>query len=224
MPSTMLVRHFMTRHVVTVKETLRCREALELFQTQHLRRAPVMRGETLIGMVGLTDLVHILAVSVADLDSQTRALHEKSIVAQVMSTKLITLTPDEHLEDAAHKMLTHKVGALPVLLDGKLDGLLTESDIFRAFVGMTAPRGELRITFTLAKGANDGPDPILVALRLGFRIRSYLVHSSPGGEEMAVMRLRGRKKRELIEALGRSGYSVIEVQDTRVAEDRKPAA
>jgi len=220
----MLVRHFMTRQVQTVKETMLCREALVLFQAQNFRRAPVMRGETLIGMVALADLLRILPNSVDDMDRRTRITKEKSLVAQAMTTKPVTLGPDDHLEDAARLMLVHKIGALPVVHDGKLEGLLTESDIFRAFVGMTTPHGELRVTFTLTNSAQDGPDPILVALRLGFRVRSYLVHSSPGGEDMAVMRLRGRKKQELVTALGQVGYSVIEVQDTRETQDRRPAA
>lgn len=220
----MLVRHFMTRQVVTLKEAVRCREALILFQNQALRRAPVMRGERLMGMVSMGDLLRVLPSSVDDLDRRTRMAKEKTVVAQVMATKLITLEPDEHLEDAARKMLKYKVGALPVLHEGKLEGLLTESDIFRAFVGMTNPQGELRVTFALTANSNEGPDPILIALRLGFRVRSFLVHASPGGEEMALLRVRGRKKQELIDALRQAGYPIIEVADLRDLEDRRPAA
>lgn len=224
MQGAMLVRHFMTRHVVTVKESLRCREALRLFQAQHIRRAPVMRGEKIVGMVSLTDLLRILPGSVGELDTRSGAANESSIVGQVMARKLITLDPEDHLEDAARKMLTHKIGGLPVLADGKLEGVLTESDIFRAFVGMTTAAGELRVTFAQPTGVANAPDPILIALRLGFRVRGYLVHERPGGEEIALMRIQGQKKQELIDLLGQAGYTIVEIADGRSDEEERPAA
>jgi acetoin utilization protein AcuB len=221
----MLVRHFMTRQVVTLKEGLRCREALQLFHDNRIRRAPVMRGEKLVGMVSLTDLLRILPGTVGELGTRAGAANECSVVAQVMSTRLVTLHPEEHLEDAARKMLAYKIGGMPVLLDGKLEGVLTESDIFRAFVGMTTPQGELRVTFALSAGRTDTPDPILIALRLGFRVRSFLVHERPGGEEISLLRLRGQKKQELIEALGQAGYHVVELADARPpGDEHRPAA
>lgn len=220
----MLVRHFMTRDVVTLKAGMLCRDALRLFQEKKLRRAPVIRGEALVGMVSLNDLLRILPGKVGDLEMRGSGINENSIIAQVMATRLVTIDPEEHLEEAAHKMLTHGVGGLPVLLDGKLEGMLTESDLFRAFVGMTKPQGELRVTFALSAGRTDAPDPVLIALRLSFRVRGYLVHARPGGEEIALLRLRGNKKQALIEALGQAGYTVIEIADTRVEAQERPAA
>ncbi len=220
----MLVRHFMTRQILTVTGGMRCRDALRFFKEENLRRAPVMRGERLIGMVGLSDLLRILPGSVSEQDSRSGLANERSVVAQVMATNLITLDPEDHLEDAAQKMITHKIGGIPVLHEGRLEGLLTESDIFRAFVGMTRPDRELRVTFGLQAGLTEAPDPVLIALRLGFRIRGYLVHARPGGEEIALMRLRGTKKRQLAESLGQAGYTIIELVDTQPAEAERPAA
>jgi acetoin utilization protein AcuB len=224
MDSTMLVRHFMTRQILTVNGSMRCRDALRFFKEEKLRRAPVMRGERLIGMLGLSDLLRILPGSVSEQDSHTGLANERAVVAQVMSTDLITLDPEDHLEDAAQKMITHKIGGIPVLHEGRLEGLLTESDLFRAFVGMTRPERELRVTFALQAGLTEAPDPVLIALRLGFRIRGYIVHARPGGEEIALMRLRGPKKRQLIESLGQAGYTVIEVLDKQTDQAERPAA
>ena len=223
----MLVRHFMTRTVPTVTGGMRCRDALKFFQEENLRRAPVMRGERLIGMVGLSDLLRILPGSVSEQDSSSGLANERSVVAQVMATELVTLDPEEHLEDAAQKMIEHRIGAIPVLHQGRLEGLLTESDIFRAFVGMTRPSGELRVMFALQAGLKEAPDPVLIALRLGFRIRGYLLHGRPGGEELALLRVRGQKKRQLIESLGQAGYTIIEIVDNQPGEagqSERPAA
>ena len=214
----------MTRQVQTVAGGMRCRAALRFFTEENLRRAPVMRGERLIGMVGLSDLLRILPGSVKEQDTHSGAANENSVVAQVMSTNLITLDPEDHLEDAAQKMLTHKIGGIPVLYQGRLEGLLTESDIYRAFIGMTQPVRELRVTFGLQAGLTEAPDPVLIALRLGFRIRGYIVHARPGGEEIALLRVRGIKKKQFIEALGQAGYTVIEVVDNQPEQAGRPAA
>ena len=60
-------------------------------------------------------------------------------VGQVMTQSLITVGPDRPARDGARLMLNHKIGALPVLDDGHLVGIVTETDIVRAFVHMTAP-------------------------------------------------------------------------------------
>lgn len=220
----MLVRHFMTRRVITVHESLRCRAALRLMRDNGIRRAPVLRGEKLVGMLSERDLLRILPGTVGELDTRHGQENESSIVSQVMATRLVTLHPEEHLEDAARKMLAHKIGGMPVVLGARLEGILTESDIFRAMVKMTNPEDELRVTFARTTRDTAPLDPILVALRLGFLVRGYLVHERPGGEELTLMRLRGTKKRELTEALNTAGYTVIEVADTQAGSSERPAA
>ena len=68
-------------------------------------------------------------------------------VQDVMVKSVITVTEDTPIEDAAHLMLDHKIGCLPVLRDGTLVGIITESDIFRTFMELFAARQKgLRIT------------------------------------------------------------------------------
>ncbi len=214
----------MTRRVISVHESLRCRQALELMHANQIRRAPVLRGEKLVGMLSERDLLRILPGTVGELDTRRGLENEHTIVSQVMATRLVTLHPEEHLEDAARKMLSYKIGGMPVVQDGRLEGILTESDVFRALVRMTASQGELRVTFALTPRAEAPLDPILVALRLGFSIRGYLVHERPGGEELCMLRLTGTRKRELVEALHTAGYTVIEVADSQAGSSERPAA
>ena len=58
---------------------------------------------------------------------------------QVMTQSVITVGPDRPARDGARLMLDYKIGALPVLEDGHLIGIVTEADIVRAFLHMTAP-------------------------------------------------------------------------------------
>ena len=55
-----------------------------------------------------------------------------------MRTALITVTPDNTVEDAARLMLKHRIGELPIVADGKLVGIVTTSDLLGAFLRVVA--------------------------------------------------------------------------------------
>ena len=76
-------------------------------------------------------------------------------VADVMTPDPITVSPDATIEEVAVLMREHKVGGLPVLEQGALVSLLTESDLFDAFLHVMGLRsGGARLTIQLA----DRPD------------------------------------------------------------------
>jgi CBS domain-containing protein len=121
----MFVRDRMSTPPITVRPDTSFQQALALMYEHGIRRLPVVddRG-ALIGIVAQRDL----------LIAALRYLTSRVDVTEVMATKLITVTPGMTLAEVAQRMLRHKVGGLPVVEDGKLVGVITESDIFRAFV------------------------------------------------------------------------------------------
>jgi acetoin utilization protein AcuB len=68
----------------------------------------------------------------------------KLTVGAVMTKKVITVGPDEEAREAAQLMLEHTIGALPVLEGGRLVGIITETDLLRAFVRSADRAAELR--------------------------------------------------------------------------------
>ena len=65
-------------------------------------------------------------------------------VEKIMSTAVIMVGPDRDAADAARLMLEHKIGGLPVVDRGRVIGILTETDIVRAFVQSTTSTPGLR--------------------------------------------------------------------------------
>jgi acetoin utilization protein AcuB len=133
--TTKQVKDWMTSKVITVESGCPLPEAYWLMIENKIRRLPVMDGDTLIGIVTLENLRRINPISIAGLD----ILHINEMLArlpvrQLMTGNPITISPTAPLIEAARTMLQHKISALPVLEGSELVGIITESDIFRAFV------------------------------------------------------------------------------------------
>ncbi len=123
----MLVRNRMSHPVVTVKPGDDFQRALAIMQGKQLRRLPVVHRGRLVGIVAERDL--LLAA--------LQYLQARVDVGEIMTKDLVTVSSGMDLRDAAKLMLTNRVGGLPVVDDGKLVGIITESDIFRRFVELT---------------------------------------------------------------------------------------
>ena len=133
--TTKLVKDWMTSNTITVSSNSTLPDAYWLMLNNKLRRVPVMENDALVGMVTLGDLRRGDPPVGLDLDLfKTVDKLSKMTVHQVMSRDLHTISPTELLVDAAHLMLKHSIRVLPVLDEKKLVGIISRSDILRAFI------------------------------------------------------------------------------------------
>ena len=141
-PTGMKVQDVMSPEVTTIAPSESCLDAVVRMQRVRARHLPVVSREgALVGIVTDRDLRHHLFSRRAfEALGSTRVdvLLDRVHVAEVMSTELITATPDTSLLDAAAIMRTEKVGALPVVERGRLVGILTETDLLRHVVRVDA--------------------------------------------------------------------------------------
>jgi CBS domain-containing protein len=118
------VADFMTRELVTVKETDDLALAESILRLGGIRHLPVVRDGKLVGLVTQRDLLR----SGASGGPKARAVHARDIMTRTPTT----VGPDSSLAHAARVMLKHKYGCLPVCEeDGTLVGIITESDFVR---------------------------------------------------------------------------------------------
>jgi acetoin utilization protein AcuB len=130
-----LVRDWMTPMPVTVSPSTPLRDAYWLMIDHKVHRLPVMDDERLVGIVTLDDLRRAEPPTGIGLDLvKITDMLSKMTVRQVMTKDPRTIAPDAPLIEAAQMMLEHEVSALPVMEDSQLVGIITESDIFHAFV------------------------------------------------------------------------------------------
>jgi acetoin utilization protein AcuB len=102
----------------------------------------------MIGLVAEDDLLKAEPSSATSLSVwEIHSLLDRITVGQAMVRDVITTTEDVPIEEAAHLLLEHKIGCLPVMRDEKLVGIITESDLFRTFMELFSARQKgLRIT------------------------------------------------------------------------------
>jgi len=136
----MMIRELMAGGLITVRPETPVQQARDLMAKERIRHLPVTGpGGALVGIVTDRDIRLNLPSRATSLSAQEinhRLL--KLTVGEIMTRSVITIGPAAAARDAAQLMLDHKIGALPVLDDGHLVGIITETDIVRAFVRVTA--------------------------------------------------------------------------------------
>ena len=207
----MLVRHYMTRDVVTLDAATPCEEALRCLRERGIRRAPVLENGELRGIVTERDLVAALPWRIDALDSELGRAACRRPVREVMSKPVLTAGPNDQLDAVARFLTSHHVGALPVVEQGKVVGIVTESDLFRVFVRMTAADGDgLRLMLQRPERVTPTVEPLAAALRLGLSVQAYFTQATFGGVELVVVRVEGARAAELAPRLVDAGWILVD--------------
>jgi acetoin utilization protein AcuB len=209
----MLVRHFMTSEVVSLSPDQTCEQALAELRRNTIRRAPVLEGHRLVGIISERDLLRILpgtcgqASTIAGED----CLH--LAVRHVMQTEVITLNPNDHLAAAASLMLKHRIGGVPVVRDGNLKGIITESDIFKAFYGILTSGKGCTLLFEEAPHApGASADYAGLCSRRGCRLRTLLRYVKPSGGAIYFLCIEGDGVDAFIADVWALSHQVIAVE------------
>jgi acetoin utilization protein AcuB len=138
----MLVRERMSREPVTITSDVSVTDALRLMHERKIRRLPVLDSHgKLVGIVADQDLLYASPSPVSSLSVwEMHYLLAKLKVEEVMTRKVITITEDTPLEEAARIMADNKIGGLPVMREDKLVGIVTETDLFKTFLELLGAR------------------------------------------------------------------------------------
>lgn len=132
----MQVRDRMSTPPITVGVDSVYHKALKIIQEHQMHHLPVVDAHgKLVGIVAERDL--LLAAA--------HYVQNPVDVGEVMHRDVITATPDMLMEDAAKLMLSHKIGSLPVTdAEQHLVGIITETDVFKAFIDVLREHSELK--------------------------------------------------------------------------------
>jgi CBS domain-containing protein len=126
----------MSTEVITVDLDESLRLAEDIMEMGRIRHLPVMKDDKLVGIVSQRDLFRSSLSTLLRHDRSDVDLFEESVnMKEIMTDKVVTVSQDLSLKEAAALMLTKKIGCMPVVdEEGRLLGLITETDVLRCFV------------------------------------------------------------------------------------------
>jgi acetoin utilization protein AcuB len=131
----MKIRDLMTATPITTGPDTPVIDARKLMLGKRIRHLLVTEGPKLVGIVTDRDIRLNLPSPATSLSVwEVNYLLARLTVASVMTKALVTVSPERDSRDAAVLMLDHQIGALPVIDGGQLVGIITETDLLRAFV------------------------------------------------------------------------------------------
>ncbi len=189
----MYVRSRMSKNPITITRETTIAEALDIMRNNSIRRLPVMEKDKLVGIVTERDLIEVSPSPATSLSVfEINYLLAKMKIGDVLPKRqnVITVSPDALLEEAALLMRDHKIGALPVCEDGKLVGIITETNIFDAFIDLLGVREQgIRITILTVDKPGVLADMAEVIRDCGANISRIAVFRENTEKALVVIRL-----------------------------------
>lgn len=198
----MIVGNRMTKEPITVEpEDLSIRASLKM-QAGGFRRLPVVRDGKLIGIISERDL------------REHRGHLEQIKINGIMTENPVTVTAATTVEEAAQIMLERQIGGLPVVADGHLVGIVTASDILRAFLDVMGAShgGSSRIDFVLEGEEHGFVEATRLVSREGGEVLGVGTYREKLGDNpVCYLRLVGGTTDLIAKALRSRGFNVLGV-------------
>jgi acetoin utilization protein AcuB len=125
-----------------------------------------------------------------------------------MTKKVITVTPDTLLEEASLVMRKYKIGGIPVVQNNELVGIITETDVFDAFIEIMGFRDKgARITVDVG---TDHPGVLAEVTSVIASFNVNITHIAAFRNEL-IVRINTSNIKEIVEAIEKQGYKVISI-------------
>ena len=213
----MLVKQRMTAHPITITTDTPVSEALSFMRQNNIRRFPVLdkKGE-LAGIVSEKDLLYASPSPATSLSVyEVGYLLTKLKVKRVMTKDVITVEANAPIEEAARIMVDNKIGGLPVMEDGELVGIVTETDIFTTILEMLGAREQgLRMTIH----AENKPGLLnqithAIAALGGDIIALGTFYGEDRATRVAMLKMRGVAEEPLVAAMDELGVQVEDIRN-----------
>ncbi len=213
----MLARFWMTRDPKVIDPDTAIAVAAQLMTRASIRRLPVVekaragKPGKLVGIVSMSDLMRAFPTHINPLAATVERSMAPFPVSTIMTADPVTASPNMPLEKVSRIMIDRKIGALPVVRDDLLEGIITESDVFRALnTILGASSTTTRITFDLGTGPRPFETIFQLASRHDVEVLSFLTVRERD-KPVGVLRIRGAGYDDFVDALWKSKHQVLHV-------------
>jgi len=209
----MYVRSRMTSNPYTISPDATIAEALDIMRQNKFRRLPVVKGGKLVGIVTEREMLEVSPSKATTLSVfEINYLLAKTKVSAVMTRDVKTISPDALIEEAAVMLRDNDIGALPVVENGKVVGIITETDIFDAFIDLMGARD---VGSRIALEATDAPGVLAEITRVikdyGANITHLAVYRGQAGKSTVVLKVNTLNVDDMVKTLEKERYTIVSV-------------
>ncbi|HEM3691699.1 TPA: CBS domain-containing protein [Streptococcus suis] len=199
----MSVKDFMTRKVVYISPATTIAHAADLMREQDLHRLPVIENDKLVGLVTEGTIAEASPSKATSLSIyEMNYLLNKTKVKDVMIKDVITVSAYASLEDATYLMYKNKVGILPVVDNDQLYGVITDRDIFAAFLQVSGYGEEgVRARFIVDNKAGELGKIIRLVSDKEYNIVSTVQIATKSGKVVIEVQIEGKVDLEEVRSL-----------------------
>jgi acetoin utilization protein AcuB len=173
----MLVKNWMSKDVITIDMDDSMDHAMKLLRENNIRMMPVVRKGKLVGVVTDRDIRGASASKANSLEMHELAFIISNIkVKEIMTGEVVTVPIDYTVEETAETLLNRKINGVPVVdHEGRITGVITQSDIFRVLISLTGlSMGGIQFAFELEDRPGSIKEVTDVIRKYGGRISSIL--------------------------------------------------
>lgn len=206
----MIVEEIMKTKVMTLSATDSIMDAMNLMETKKFRHIPIVdQDQHLVGIVTLSD---VWKASPSTFRANENQEDLQRPLESIMKRNVITGHPLDFVEEVAAVFYEHKIGCLPITNDGKLVGIITETDLLRTMVELTgAHQPGSQIEVRVPNLAGKLSDITAVIKNRKANILSVLVYPDKKNEQhkILVIRVQTMNPTALIQDLKQAGHDVL---------------
>lgn len=218
----MIVNDIMTKTVITLKEGQTMLEARSVMSREKVRRLPVVddeghvRGIVTDGDVGRSEPSDATTLS----KQEAIYLLAKIKIEQIMTKSVITVNVKDPIEVAAYQLYKNKIDSLPVLNDnGVLAGIITDSDIFKAFVDiMGVNKTSTKLTIDASDKTGVLADIAGIFKERGINIISIVSRSIDDENAEIMIRADLSHNMDVIEEIKKAGFVINDISSFKAIE------
>ncbi|MGC8502851.1 CBS and ACT domain-containing protein [Desulfurella sp.] len=139
----MFVKDFMTKKVITAQIDEKVSDAITKMKENKIKHLPIMDNDKIFGIVSIKEIEEYSPSKATSLDIfELHYLLSKMTLKEIARRDVITITPDVAIEEAGAIMYKNRIGSLPVLENNKLVGIISDRDIFKLLISITAAQSK----------------------------------------------------------------------------------
>ncbi len=203
----------MMRNPVHVDENDSMKKAMDMLREHEIRHMPVLKdGEKLVGILSERDIKQASPSPATALEiREIYYLLDKVKVKQIMTRRPYTISSTASIEEAALILREKKIGCLPVVEEGRLVGIITETDILDAFIesmGVSGPGYRVEIALPNRPGMLYDVLKLLKDFDVNIVSVATAAHEDPD-MKIFILRIETKNYKVLKSALRKAGYEML---------------